>query len=496
MFRRFFLTLVILFIAIAPASAQTIIKTLKISSKDFSKVQGTPRIVRNAFDHEWLVVWRHEASSSKILARIVKSDGALGSKKTLAKKVNSAAQSFDIFFDSVNYNYLLAYENASGLQVQLFNNLLKKVGVTHEIEGGVSGSIPRLAFDPVAEKFLLFWIGDAGTSLKSILLNADGTAAGNIRTLKTSGKTYRSLNISTNQDTGKLLALVTESDGAEGQLVGLRIKQDGSLQKPKELSVSGSDPDLNSIFADSSFSDAGTGFAIWSDNDTINRRKIARSGKVAGSAVSLAGQADDNSEQTSILFDSRNNQFIPVWTFGNRVRAMALSSSGSVKNNPFDVATSDLGHALNATTSYDAGAGNAIVVWEDSTEDAETIATGGTARFRIRGALFFFQSATSTKNITVGDNFFSSSNGNGNLTVNAGDIVTWTVNGNNPHTVTSGSESNPGTQFDSGQLDRGATFTFRFTSVGAFPYFCEVHGSNVMSGTITVQSSGEPPPRY
>jgi plastocyanin len=498
MFARIFLGILLLFFTITTGTAQTVIKTFKISSKDFSKVQGTPRIVRNGFDHEWLVAWRQQGSSSKIIGRLIESDGKLRSKKTLASKVSDAAQSFDIFFDSVNYNYLLAYENASGLQVQLFNNVLKKVGGAQEIEAGVSGSIARLSFDPVNEKFLLFWISDGGTSIKSILLDADGTASGVVRTLKqTSGSnTFRSLNISTNQDTGRLLALLSESDGTTAKLIGLRIKSDGSLQKQKALSVSPSDPDLNSVFADSSFSDAGTGFAFWSDNDTLKRRKVARSGRVAGGAVSLTGEADDNSNQTSILFDSRNTQFVPVWTFGNRVRAMALSTSGSVRNNPFDIATSDFTNALNATTSYDAQVGNAIVVWEDSTEDADAIAAGSTATFRIRGALFFFQSSSSGKNITVGDNFFSSSNGNGNLTVNIGDTVTWTVNGNNPHTVTSGSESSAGQIFDSGNLNRGQTFSFRFTDAGAFPYFCRIHGSNTMSGIITVQSSGEPPPRY
>ncbi|MCI0601489.1 plastocyanin/azurin family copper-binding protein [bacterium] len=497
MCRRIFLAILVLFIGIAAASAQTVIKTFKISSKDFSGVQGTPRIVRNGFDHQWLVAWR-QGSTDKIIGRRIESDGKLRSKKTLASKVSGAPQSFDIFFDSVNYNYLLAYENASGLQVQLFNNLLKKVGGAQEIEAGVTGSIPRLSFDPVDEKFLLFWISDGGTSVKSILLNADGTPSGSVLTLKqaSGSNTYRSLNISTNQDTGKLLALLTESDGTAAKLIGLRIKPDGSLQKNKALTVSPSDPDLNSVFADSSFSDAGTGFAFWSDNDTLKRRKVARSGRVAGGAVSITGESDDNSEQTSILFDSRNNQFVPVWTFGNRVRAMALTSSGSVQNNPFDVATSDFTNALNPTTSYDAQVGNAIVVWEDSTEDADAIAAGSAATFRIRGALFFFQSTSAGKNITIGDNFFSSTNGNGNLTISAGDTVTWTVNGNNPHTVTSGSESSAGLIFNSGNLNRGQTFTFRFTDAGAFPYFCQVHGSNTMSGIITVQTAGEPPPRY
>ena len=496
---RLFLPLFVLLFAVTAVSAQTVIKTLKISTKDFSDVPGTPRIVRNGFDHEWLVAWRQQGSPSKIIGRLIESDGTLRSKKTLAKKVSSAAQSFDIFFDSVNYNYLLAYENASGLQAQLFSNILKKKGTAENIEAGVSGTIPRLAFDPVDQKFLLFWISDSGSSLKSVLLDIDGNISGSILTLDSSspGTTFRSLNVSTNQDTGNLMAIVSESDGSTGKLLGYRIKPDGSLQKKKPLGLSPSDPDLNSNFADSSFSDAGTGVAFWSDDDTLIRRKLSRKGGLASTAKKIPDEADDNSGQTSILFDSRNNLFVGVWTMANQIRVLGMNpSSGDIEEDPFEIASSEFTNSLNPTTSYDAQVGNAIAVWEDSTEDATSIAAGGDAKFRIRGALFFYENATSQKNITIGDNFFSSSNGNGDLTISAGETVAWVNNGNNPHTVTSGSESNPGTIFDAGTLSRGDTFSFRFTDPGSFPYYCQVHGSSVMSGTITVQSSGEPPPRY
>jgi plastocyanin len=492
MCRRIIFSVLTLLLSVTGISAQTVIKTLKVSKADFSKTAGTPRIVRNGFDHEWLIAWRHQSASAKIIGRIVDSDGNLKTQKTLAAKVSPATQSFDVFFDSVNYNYLLAYENAAGLQVQLFSNVLKKVGTAKKIEDGVSGSIPRLSFDVSAEKFLLFWIGENGTALKSVRLNSDGTTDGSIRVLKSSSpnSTFTSLNISTNQDTGNILALLAESNGGTAKLVGYRVKQDGSLQSQKALSVSPSDADLNGVFADSSFSDAGSGLAFWSEGNSVKHRRLSRKGGLAGAAKSVSGEADGNSEQTSILFDSNNNQFVSVWTVGNRVRAMALSNTGSVTENPFDVATSDFVNALNATTSYDAQVGNAIVVWEDSTNDA-------TPKFRIRAALFFFQSSSSAKNINIGDNFFSSTNGNGNLTIEVGDTVTWTNNGTVQHTVTSGSESNAGQIFDSGNLNRGDAFSFRFTQAGSFLYFCRVHGSNVMSGTITVEASGgEPPPRY
>lgn len=77
-----------------------------------------------------------------------------------------------------------------------------------------------------------------------------------------------------------------------------------------------------------------------------------------------------------------------------------------------------------------------------------------------------------------------------------GTTVKWVWNGRNPHTVTSGSPgSNAGAIFDTPILNQGAVFEFRFMDTGTFPYFCRVHGA-AMSGTITVTSGGELPPRY
>jgi len=79
-----------------------------------------------------------------------------------------------------------------------------------------------------------------------------------------------------------------------------------------------------------------------------------------------------------------------------------------------------------------------------------------------------------------------------NLTIKAGDSVTWTVTQAiaDSHSVTSGSykdTSTAGKVFDSGikLKNNGDSFSFTFTSAGTFAYFCAVH-PDTMSGTITV----------
>jgi plastocyanin len=91
-----------------------------------------------------------------------------------------------------------------------------------------------------------------------------------------------------------------------------------------------------------------------------------------------------------------------------------------------------------------------------------------------------------TGTIHVLDNRFSPAN----VTINAGDSVTWRWEGNNSHTVTHGTSptvpSDPNKLFDS-PLQSSGTFGYRFTGVGTFAYFCRPHFSMGMKGTVTVE---------
>lgn len=135
--------LVLSFILLAGSGlfAQQVVNTLTVSNP-FSTTAGTPRVTRNGFQHVWLVAWRQQGGPSKIMGRIVKSDGSMLPAKVLASSVSAADQNFDIAYDSDDYTYLVAYENAAGLQVQFFNGSLVKTGTPNLVEGGVSGVLP------------------------------------------------------------------------------------------------------------------------------------------------------------------------------------------------------------------------------------------------------------------------------------------------------------------------------------------------------------------
>jgi plastocyanin len=63
------------------------------------------------------------------------------------------------------------------------------------------------------------------------------------------------------------------------------------------------------------------------------------------------------------------------------------------------------------------------------------------------------------------------------INVRAGDIVTWKNTDIDTHTVTS-------SEFDSGLLDPGQSFEFKFENVGHYRYSCMIHPS--MNGEVIV----------
>jgi len=71
------------------------------------------------------------------------------------------------------------------------------------------------------------------------------------------------------------------------------------------------------------------------------------------------------------------------------------------------------------------------------------------------------------------------------LTVSPGSIITWTNKDNYSHTVT----SNINGLFDSDQIQKGRSFSYKFNKEGTFTYYCKNHlGEGIgMIGVIEVK---------
>ena len=104
-----------------------------------------------------------------------------------------------------------------------------------------------------------------------------------------------------------------------------------------------------------------------------------------------------------------------------------------------------------------------------------------------------FDSNTQSNLILVKDNLYNPVE----ITVSVGTSVEWRWQGNNSHSVTSGTQVDPDGTFDSG-IKSGGTFSHKFDSEETFIYYCKVHGASAsMTGTIKVTTptgGGDPYP--
>jgi len=92
------------------------------------------------------------------------------------------------------------------------------------------------------------------------------------------------------------------------------------------------------------------------------------------------------------------------------------------------------------------------------------------------------RAATVTVMVGPGGFFFTPSS----VTIHTGDTVVWMWSSGG-HSSTSGSPGMPGGLWDSGILNKGATFMHTFNTAGSFPYYCTVHGACCgMVGSVTV----------
>jgi LPXTG-motif cell wall-anchored protein len=76
----------------------------------------------------------------------------------------------------------------------------------------------------------------------------------------------------------------------------------------------------------------------------------------------------------------------------------------------------------------------------------------------------------------------------GDVTISPGETVTWTNNGDAPHTSTA-----DGGEWDSGTLNPGDSFSHTFNDEGLFSYHCSIH-PNMIGDVNVIATGGTTPP--
>ena len=455
------LIVAVVLLAVSSAHAQQILKTYTLSS-EFSSAPGMPRAARNPVRDVWLVAWRQ---GQRILARELRGNGGFGLSRVLASGVSTSEQDFDLQYDSFRNRYALVFETSSALRLQWFTAGLQKAGPAVTLAGSAGGSSPAMTTGSSGP--LIFWLDSAGSTVMT-------GGGGLVRA--SSGTSFSALKAALNPKDGSVLVTLLQKDSrGRAALHGYQVNADGALRRNTPLVFQPPSAGLESA-GSAAFAADGTAFAVWSYGSALKYRKVAPSGSFPSPARSFLGATGNDSVGPAIVFDESGEQFLAVWPNAGRIRSAAWNLAGAVRTQPFDVAASDLEHARNAVASGDSRLGNVLSVWEDVSEP------GRVTRRQIRASLFFPGTPGNEMAVAIGDNFFSPKS----LTIRPGTLVTWTNQGFNAHTVTSGTPvSQLGTLFDSSTIAHAQKFSFRFTRPGTIPYFCRVHGST-QSGTIQV----------
>jgi nitrite reductase (NO-forming) len=147
-------------------------------------------------------------------------------------------------------------------------------------------------------------------------------------------------------------------------------------------------------------------------------------------------------------------------------------------------------HALART--FDKGALATIVV--SGAENPEIFGVGATDTAADEGPGDGTENPVVGAEVVIPENAFDPGNADNaydplELTVKVGTTVRWTNRDAIAHTVTSGvsdgTKPNPDGMFDSGFLNDGDKWTYTFTEVGEFPYFCTPHPWMIGKVTVT-----------
>jgi plastocyanin len=88
-------------------------------------------------------------------------------------------------------------------------------------------------------------------------------------------------------------------------------------------------------------------------------------------------------------------------------------------------------------------------------------------------------STPNARSVSIEDFYFEPSD----AAIQPGDTVTWTNEGNHPHTVTADDGS-----FDSGTLQPGESYSHTFQNPGMVAYYCSIHP--FMTGSVSVGQGG------
>jgi hypothetical protein len=382
MWKRFLSTCFVFLALLTVLNAQESIRNTVLST-NFFDIPGTPRVVNNEPGRFWVVVWRQNGATPSINSRIMRSDGTLGSIRTLVNVPSLAIRGFDLAYHRQSANYLLAYELQDGLYVQSFNTNFIRQGPAISIQKGVHETQPRFLISSSSKRIFLFWLAGQNVSgnkmIRRVELEPSGRNSGSIHNLITApaATAFESFSVAENPKNGIQFAIINQSPQSGGtKILGIGFHLDGTRanQTPFVLQQFAtkiiSHPDV-------SFSPTGEGLGVWHAGGQIRYRFLSMQGNPSAPAKTFFNAGDLNSHPVT-TFDSKKEVFVESWTKATGVFASAIDPIHATQEIEFKSIASASGMAINSDLSFDRATGKSILAWEEQTGNA----------FRIHATLF------------------------------------------------------------------------------------------------------------
>lgn len=375
MWKRCLATCFVLFTFITAVNAQDSIRTAVLSTI-FSGIPGTPRVVNNEPGRLWVVTWRQNGVPSSINCRIMRSDGTLGSVRTLVSSPSNALRSFDLAHFRPSATYLLAYELQDGLYVQSFNQNFVRQGAAVAIQKGVHETQPRLVISS-SKRIYLFWL--AAKAIRRIELAPSGRHLSAIQNLITAStdSAFESFSVAENPANGIQYAIINQSAQSGGtNILGIGFHLDGTRVNQTPFVLQQFTTKINSN-PDVSFSPSGKGLGVWHAGGEVRYRFLSSQGNPSAPTRVFPDSGDINSNPVT-TFDSKKEVFVEAWTKGEGVFASSIDPLYATQESEIKSIASVSGMAVNADLSFDRATGKSVLAWEEQTGN----------NFRIRATLF------------------------------------------------------------------------------------------------------------
>jgi len=286
-------------------------------------------------------------------------------------------------------------------------------------------------------------------------------SAANIAIVSGSGQT----GVITLQLPNALVVAVTDADG--NRVSGFTVQWSTAAGMIPATSTTGSD---------------GHAQATWTLGTTDGDvNATAGNPSLVGATKSVSFSATALSASAAIV-SGDNQTGVTRGTLANPlIVELKDANNNPVQGKQVTWAASSGGGSVNPTSSTSGANGRAQTAFTAGCQVGTQSATATAASFG--GSPVTFQASVALggggTGVDVGDNFFEPAS----VTICAGQQVTWTWVGGNPHNVV----------FDAGGPNSttltgaGNTFSRTFATPGAFTYICTVHGRAAMSGTVVVQ---------